>query len=59
MSIITNSSQLAGLKLSKASSIQKGYYACQRLGNVDMHTFAKFDQIYYVVQKGMSIFTNW
>ena len=30
--------------LSKPSSIKKGGYACQWLGNVDMHMYAEFDQ---------------
>ena len=36
---------LGGLILSKVSSINKGCYTCQWLDSVDMHTYAKFDQI--------------
>ena len=45
--------------LSKASSIKKVCYACQWLDNVDMHTYANFDQNIPCGSRVMSIFTNW
>ena len=47
MRMFTECSWTAGrtdrLTLSKASFIKKGYYTCQLLDNVDMHTYAKFE----------------
>ena len=44
MSKFINWPQKTGLMLSKSSSNKKGCLACQWLGNVDMHMYAKFDQ---------------
>ena len=44
LNIFINLPRPAGLMLSKDSSIGKGCYAFQWLDNVDMHTYAKYDQ---------------
>ena len=44
MNIFINWPRPTGLMLSKASSIEQGCYACQWLDNVDIYTYAKFDQ---------------
>ena len=44
MRIFTNWPQQAGLMLGESSSIKKGGFSCQWLGNVDMHMTAKCDQ---------------
>ena len=60
MNIFTNAygRTEAGLMLSKPSSIKKGGYGCQWLGNVDMHMRAKFDQNIPCGSRVMNIFTN-
>ena len=45
MSIYTNWPLPAWLMLGKTFSVKRNCYACQCLDNVDMYTFAKFDQI--------------
>ena len=37
----------------------EGYYACQWLDNVDMHTYAELDQNILCGSSVMSIFTIW
>ena len=65
MRSFTNRPQQAGLVLSKPSSIKKGGFTCQWLGNVDMHIFAKYDQNMIkndqntpCGSRAMNIFTN-
>ena len=41
--------------LGKALSVKRNCYACQCLDNVDMYTYAKFDQTIPSVYKVMSI----
>ena len=43
--------------LSKPLSIKKGCYTCQWLDNVDMHSYAKFDQNISCVSSVMSIYS--
>ena len=44
--------------LSKPSSTKKGDFACQCLGHVDMHMYAKLDQNILCGLRVMNIFTN-
>ena len=60
LSIFTNRPRPVGLMLSKASSFKNSCYAymCQWLDNVDMHTYAKFDQTIHshvVQEKGRKL----
>ena len=45
------SNDLTKMMLSKPTSIKKGYFTCQWLDNDDRHLYAKFDQIYHVVNE--------
>ena len=58
ISIFTNCPQPAEIMLSKPSSIRKGRFACQWLGNVDMHVYVKCDQTIPYGLRVMSISTN-
>ena len=61
MSIFTNLPRPAGLKLSKAPTIKtmlRMTVVRRGLGNVDMHTYATFDQNIPCGSRVMSILTN-
>ena len=45
MNIFTNLTHLAEMALRKPSSLKKGRFACQWLYNVDLHFYAKLDQL--------------
>ena len=58
MRIFTYWPQHVGLMLSKPSYVKNGGFACQWLGNVEMHMYAKCDHNIRSDSRVINIFTN-